>query len=199
MAMMREKKTVIKSIFKQVFILCLLMSFIQISPSVATSEIEEKVNQFFPQTASEFIDALKPRDERPLTRGIALEFEKEEPKVEPREIPKAALQIRFKFNSHQLDDQSKYLLYELSKALESKELSEYRFVIHGHTDSVGSPRYNQKLSLKRASTVEKYLISTLDINSSRLSSNGFGESKLLDPFNPKSSVNRRVEIKNVGR
>ena len=49
--------------------------------------------------------------------------------------------------------------------------------IEGHTDSVGSEAYNQKLSQRRAQAVVKYLVDKFGIKAERLSAKGYGESK----------------------
>lgn len=51
--------------------------------------------------------------------------------------------------------------------------------IQGHTDSRGSDAYNQDLSQRRADAVREVLVSQFSINPSRLSSVGYGESRLL--------------------
>ncbi len=51
--------------------------------------------------------------------------------------------------------------------------------IQGHTDSRGSDAYNQDLSQRRADAVREVLVSQFNINPSRLSSVGYGESRLL--------------------
>ncbi len=67
--------------------------------------------------------------------------------------------------------------------------------IQGHTDQIGSDKYNDKLSQRRAETVKKYLIAK-GVNASRLSTVGKGKRELL--FNEKDAVsrfyNRRVEF-----
>lgn len=50
--------------------------------------------------------------------------------------------------------------------------------IAGHTDSLGSNAYNQKLSQRRAETVSAYLVAQ-GIEASRLSAKGYGETELL--------------------
>ncbi len=71
----------------------------------------------------------------------------------------------------------------------------YRANIIGHTDSDGSEIYNKKLSMERALAV-KILIVADDINASRLSYEGRGESEPLfeniNPFN--RHKNRRTEV-----
>ncbi len=74
--------------------------------------------------------------------------------------------------------------------------------IRSHTDNIGDTKYNQKLSLKRASNVAEYLIEK-GINKNRLKYNGYGESDPLVPNtypggkdNPEGRArNRRTEFK----
>ncbi|MCF6169343.1 OmpA family protein [Lutibacter sp.] len=69
------------------------------------------------------------------------------------------------------------------------------FSVEGHTDSDGSDETNMTLSKARGKTVMDKLIS-MGISSSRLKSNGFGESKPLDNNStPEGKANnRRVEF-----
>jgi len=68
--------------------------------------------------------------------------------------------------------------------------------IIGHTDIVGSPEYNQQLSLRRSRAVLDWL-STHGINRDRLSYSGYGSSQPLATNDTSlgRSQNRRVEIK----
>jgi outer membrane protein OmpA-like peptidoglycan-associated protein len=77
-------------------------------------------------------------------------------------------------------------------------LNEYpnaNFRIEGHTDSIGSAAYNQKLSESRAASVMEFLIEK-GINASRLTSVGHGETKPIatNMYNDGREQNRRVEI-----
>lgn len=67
-------------------------------------------------------------------------------------------------------------------------------VIDGHTDSTGTEEYNLKLSQKRAENVKQYLINNFSVNQSRLTSEGFGESKPVADNKTKDGrqKNRRV-------
>jgi outer membrane protein OmpA-like peptidoglycan-associated protein len=70
-----------------------------------------------------------------------------------------------------------------------------KLAVEGHTDSVGSDAYNQRLSEQRATSVEKYLIQQ-GLSADALSAQGFGKS---DPIADNSTAkgrqqNRRVEI-----
>lgn len=68
--------------------------------------------------------------------------------------------------------------------------------IQGHTDSQGSSNYNMGLSDRRANSVMKYFISR-GIDGSRLSANGYGESRPIDSNSTSSgrANNRRVELR----
>jgi outer membrane protein OmpA-like peptidoglycan-associated protein len=70
-----------------------------------------------------------------------------------------------------------------------------RFLIEGHTDSQGSDAYNLKLSDERAASVKNYLIEK-GLPASRLSSEGFGETKPVanNATAAGRQQNRRVEI-----
>jgi len=74
----------------------------------------------------------------------------------------------------------------------------------GHTDSVGSVPYNQKLSVRRAESVKAYLVSK-GIEANRIYTEGKGKSQPIAPNtvngkdNPAGRAkNRRVEIEVVG-
>ena len=68
--------------------------------------------------------------------------------------------------------------------------------IVGHTDQVGSDRYNDKLSLQRAESVKKYLISK-GVAASRLNTVGKGKRDLLFKENDPTSrfYSRRIEFR----
>jgi len=69
----------------------------------------------------------------------------------------------------------------------------------GHTDSVGSDAYNQKLSIARAEAVKAYLVSK-GIEKNRVYTEGKGEKQPVADNKTKEgrAKNRRVEIEVVG-
>lgn len=74
----------------------------------------------------------------------------------------------------------------------------------GHTDSIGSDAYNQKLSERRAAAVKAYLVSK-GIEANRVYTEGKGEKQPVAENrtngrdNPEGRAkNRRVEIEVVG-
>ena len=107
--------------------------------------------------------------------------------------------VTFEFNSFQLTTRAETQLDEVGKALEMPALQTSKFVIVGHTDSVGSESYNQRLSQQRAEAVVSYLVARQSLNRGRLSAVGWGESQLLPNVAPDSSTNRRVEVRNIGK
>lgn len=69
----------------------------------------------------------------------------------------------------------------------------------GHTDSVGSDAYNQKLSVRRADAVKTYLVSK-GIEKNRVYTEGKGEKQPVadNSTDAGRAKNRRVEIEVVG-
>jgi outer membrane protein OmpA-like peptidoglycan-associated protein len=112
---------------------------------------------------------------------------------EAREKPNVDLMIQFEFDSAKLLPESKPLLDNLAKAINSDPLRGYAFVVEGHTDAVGTTQYNLKLSDQRASTVLNYL-SSKGVSKERLKAIGKGSNELLQPDKPDASENRRVKI-----
>jgi outer membrane protein OmpA-like peptidoglycan-associated protein/tetratricopeptide (TPR) repeat protein len=72
----------------------------------------------------------------------------------------------------------------------------WRVQINGHTDSVGDPKSNLSLSLRRAQAVVEYLVKH-GINSNRLEAKGYGAERPLvsnDDEEEGRQINRRTEI-----
>ncbi|MBN1142024.1 MAG: OmpA family protein [Deltaproteobacteria bacterium] len=69
-------------------------------------------------------------------------------------------------------------------------------LLAGHTDSIGSEAYNQKLSERRAEAVRRYFIENFGVEASKLVARGYGESKPVDTNDTEAGrqKNRRVEI-----
>jgi len=76
-----------------------------------------------------------------------------------------------------------------------KDYPDLNVVIEGHTDSVGSNAYNQKLSQARAEAVKKYMVEENGIAANRITPKGFGEEQPIAPNTTAEgrAKNRRVE------
>lgn len=112
----------------------------------------------------------------------------------PAGTPRADLMIGFKLNSAQitLDGQAKARIF--AKSLVMPELIGKRFLIEGHTDSLGTIDANMDLSRRRAEAVAAFL-SQQGVQRSRIEVRGFGPSVPL-PGQPSSDTrNRRVEAR----
>jgi len=134
------------------------------------------------QSASEIIDALKPKP-RYKTRGIRFNNTAETAKPAP-----------FAYDSDQLSEQAKSQLKPLGEALNSDQLASFSFKIDGQTDATGPENYNLDLSKRRALSVGRHLYEAYGVNIQRLKLNGKGETELYDPAQPAAGINRRVEI-----
>ena len=66
--------------------------------------------------------------------------------------------------------------------------------LEGYTDSIGTDEYNMDLSMRRAENVKKELVGKYDIDASRISTSGFGESNPVDTNDTEEGRqnNRRV-------
>jgi outer membrane protein OmpA-like peptidoglycan-associated protein len=71
-----------------------------------------------------------------------------------------------------------------------------RLEIQGHTDNVGQPAANLKLSQERAAAVKAYLVQNFAIDAARLTTAGFGDTKPAAPNTTEEgrAKNRRVEL-----
>lgn len=74
----------------------------------------------------------------------------------------------------------------------------YNLVIKGHTDNVGNPQSNMKLSKDRAASVRKYLVDH-GIKAERLTSEGYGDTMPVESNKTSKgrAKNRRVEFEIV--
>jgi outer membrane protein OmpA-like peptidoglycan-associated protein len=101
--------------------------------------------------------------------------------------------ILFDFNSSALRTESQRTLSDL--ATNFRNYPDEQVTVEGHTDSVGTPAYNQTLSEQRAAAVSNYLIDQ-GVPSSRITPIGYGETrpKATNDTPEGRQLNRRVEI-----
>ena len=158
----------------------MLVSFFLVSTGYAQAPMRSA-------TSEELIQKLEPSSPPLLTRGMR------NLTPEARQKPNVDLSIQFEFDSAKLLPESRPLLDNLAKAINSDKLRGFTFVVEGHTDIVGSAEYNQKLSDARALSVLAYL-ATKGVSKERLKALGKGSTELLMPDKPDAAENRRVRI-----
>jgi outer membrane protein OmpA-like peptidoglycan-associated protein len=105
--------------------------------------------------------------------------------------------IQFELNSFKLKNVSLVELDKLYQLL--AENPNLKLLISGHTDNVGAPADNLKLSLNRAKAVVDYLVGK-GIDIKRLTWKGFGETKPISDNKTEEgrALNRRTEFTIVG-
>ena len=102
--------------------------------------------------------------------------------------------IYFETGKAKIQSRSHDLLNTVAETLSAFEQIE-NIEVQGHTDSRGDEAYNLDLSQRRADAVRAYLIEQ-GVDSSRLESQGYGETKPVDPSETRAAwaKNRRVEF-----
>jgi len=101
--------------------------------------------------------------------------------------------VLFDFNSAALRSASRDSLRDMGDVFQKYPDTTIR--VEGHTDSIGSASYNQRLSERRAESVAQYL-ETLGVRRSRIDAVGYGKSQPRATNSTASGrqLNRRVEI-----
>ena len=139
-----------------------------------------------------FIQGIRGRATRSLSLG-----EREEIATIAKDKPNIDLEINFDYDSASISAKSLPAVQALGRALTSAELKGSTFIVAGHTDAAGSEAYNQDLSERRADTIKRYLTRTYGMSGADLVTVGYGKTKLKDPSQPLSGVNRRVQVVNM--
>ena len=126
------------------------------------------------------------------------------PKAAPKPAPKPvaekvtlAADVLFDFDKSVLKPEGKAKLDDLASKIQGIALEVV--IAIGHTDSIGSDAYNQKLSVRRAESVKAYLVSK-GVEPNRIYTEGKGEKQPVASNKTKEGrqKNRRVEIEVIG-
>lgn len=101
--------------------------------------------------------------------------------------------VFFGYNKYNLTSAGQRVVSEAARA--AKETGTASVLITGHTDTMGSPDYNQNLSMRRANAVKSELVRQ-GISAAAISATGKGELELLVQTNDnvKEPQNRRATI-----
>ena len=103
--------------------------------------------------------------------------------------------LLFEFNSSDLRESAKVGLMKLALLMDQNPLL-YCW-IEGHTDLVGGDDFNLALSVNRAESVKRYLVTSLKLDESKIVTRGFGRYQpvVITGTSAEQSPNRRVEVR----
>lgn len=112
---------------------------------------------------------------------------------DPLVLEKATLRFNFEFNSSTPGNDAREYFDELANAL--KDNPDLKLKLVGHTDNVGSDRFNLRLSIDRAKAIRDYIVER-GVDASRVTVEGKG---MREPLNgnatpEEQALNRRVEM-----
>jgi len=115
------------------------------------------------------------------------------PQVAPAPVPSRTYLVFFDWDRADLTARARQIVAEAAQA--STHVQTTRIEVNGYTDLSGTAAYNQKLSVRRAQSVEAELVRD-GVSEGEISIHGYGESNPLVPTakGVREPQNRRVEI-----
>lgn len=119
-----------------------------------------------------------------------------QPAAEPEPMAEAVrveLDVKFDFDRAEVKQDSMSDIRELADFM--KQYGQTSTVVEGHTDSVGTDAYNQRLSERRANAVRDVLVNQHGLQGNRVRAVGYGESRPVadNATEEGRAINRRVE------
>jgi outer membrane protein OmpA-like peptidoglycan-associated protein len=143
--------------------------------------------------------------EQEIARNRALIEELKRKQLDARETRRGVVvnlpDILFEFNRATLTSDARAKVRDIAEILERPNVRNRSVSVEGHTDSIGSEEYNQRLSERRAEAVARALVES-GVKEERIRTRGFGEKYPIAPNqtpdgrdNPEGRAkNRRVEV-----
>ena len=115
------------------------------------------------------------------------------PAAVPAPAPTRSYLVFFDWDKYDLTDRARQIIAEA--AANSTKVQYTRIEVNGYTDTSGTPKYNQGLSIRRANAVKAELIKD-GVPEGAITAKGFGDTVLLVATGPgvREPQNRRVEI-----
>ena len=168
---------------KNAWILAIVLAFVA---ACATTEEQKPAPQ--PEQPKE---APKPPPEAAKPKPAP-----EKPKPVAEKVTFAA-DVLFDFDKSDIKPEGRSKLDDLAGKMKTINLEVV--IAIGHTDSIGTDAYNQKLSVRRAEAVKKYL-SSKGVEGNRIYTEGKGEKQPVASNKTKEgrAKNRRTEIEVIG-
>lgn len=115
-----------------------------------------------------------------------------EPEPAP-EVVRVELDVKFDFDKSRVREESYGDIKNLADFMQ--QYPQTSTTVEGHTDSVGTDQYNQRLSERRAEAVRDVLVNQYGVEGGRVNSVGYGESRPVadNATDAGRQINRRVE------
>ena len=115
------------------------------------------------------------------------------PVAAPAPAPSRSYLVFFDWDKATLTDRARQIIKEAAD--NSTRVQYTRIEVNGYTDTSGTPRYNQGLSIRRAQAVAGELVKD-GVPQNVITVQGFGDTHLLVSTGPgvREPQNRRVEI-----
>ncbi len=115
-----------------------------------------------------------------------------EPEPAP-EVVRVELDVKFDFDKSRVREESYSDIKNLADFMQ--QYPQTTTTVEGHTDSVGTDQYNQRLSERRAEAVRNVLVNEYGVQGNRVNSVGYGESRPVADNSTEEGrqINRRVE------
>ena len=103
--------------------------------------------------------------------------------------------VKFKLDSHELDQNAKNALDEFAGRVKVLQ-SQYFVEIQGHTDDTGSEAHNEELGQRRAESVRRYLSREHKLPLNRMSTISYGDTLPVESNKTRDgrTANRRVVL-----
>ena len=111
----------------------------------------------------------------------------------PAQAPARSYLVFFDWDKATLTDRARQIIKEAAD--NSTHVQYTRIEVNGYTDTSGTPKYNEGLSVRRARAVQAELVKD-GVPENAITIQGFGDTHLLVPTGPgvREPQNRRVEI-----
>jgi outer membrane protein OmpA-like peptidoglycan-associated protein len=115
------------------------------------------------------------------------------PVAAPAPAPAQTYLVFFDWDKYNLTPRAVQIIAQAAQASHTQNVTTLN--VSGYTDTSGTPRYNQGLSIRRAKAVAAQLVAD-GVPKSAIEIHGFGQTHLLVPTGPgvREPQNRRVEI-----